>query len=231
MWYLADDQWIGYEDPASLTIKMDFIKKKGYGGAMTWAIDMDDFHGTCGDKNPMITVLHDHMSVYKVPEAPPAIKPPATWSEVPKCFTGPPPRPGHKPALPVIPVPIPEVPIPPVVVHTTPATTTVFPRKNITSGTAVPQIHDPTIAPDGPPGASGDSGPPGVSSDSGPPGSPSSLPAENIPPSGPIHNEQPSVAGSLLGQPCATEQPVPHEVCSKVSHCKLSSSLVLFYVT
>ncbi|VVC32264.1 Glycoside hydrolase, chitinase active site,Glycoside hydrolase superfamily,Glycoside hydrolase [Cinara cedri] len=60
-------QWIGYDNVTSLSLKMDHIKNKGYGGAMTWAVDMDDFNGICGPKNPLIRVLRDAMENYTPP--------------------------------------------------------------------------------------------------------------------------------------------------------------------
>lgn len=57
----VDNQWVGYDNGSSLYYKMQHINIKGYGGAMNWALDLDDFSGLCGLKNPLTKILWDAM--------------------------------------------------------------------------------------------------------------------------------------------------------------------------
>jgi hypothetical protein len=45
---------------------MDWIRYLGYAGAMTWAIDMDDFRNLCGSHS-MMRVIYENMKDYIVP--------------------------------------------------------------------------------------------------------------------------------------------------------------------
>lgn len=59
--YVVDgDQWVGFDDERSIRNKMQWLKKEGFGGAMIWTVDMDDFTGTVcggGNKYPLIQAM------------------------------------------------------------------------------------------------------------------------------------------------------------------------------
>ncbi|ESO85833.1 hypothetical protein LOTGIDRAFT_195779 [Lottia gigantea] len=53
----SGDKWTGYDDEKSLQEKMKYIINHGYGGAMVWALDQDDFKGACGKRYPLISAM------------------------------------------------------------------------------------------------------------------------------------------------------------------------------
>lgn len=42
-----DNQWVGYDDPKSITEKVEWALRQGLGGVTAWAIDLDDFNNRC----------------------------------------------------------------------------------------------------------------------------------------------------------------------------------------
>ncbi|KAK7112259.1 hypothetical protein V1264_011736 [Littorina saxatilis] len=58
------DQWVGYDDIDSVRGKARYAKDNGYGGVMTWALDLDDFSGTfCGQgKYPLWSAVNNECS-------------------------------------------------------------------------------------------------------------------------------------------------------------------------
>ncbi|XP_004689555.1 PREDICTED: acidic mammalian chitinase [Condylura cristata] len=53
------NMWVGYDNVKSFNIKAQWLKQNNFGGAMVWAIDLDDFTGTFCDqgKFPLMSTL------------------------------------------------------------------------------------------------------------------------------------------------------------------------------
>ncbi|XP_068139656.1 mucin-2 isoform X1 [Drosophila tropicalis] len=56
------NQWVGYDDEAIVRKKAEYVVAQGLGGIMFWAIDNDDFRGTCSGKPyPLIEAAKEAM--------------------------------------------------------------------------------------------------------------------------------------------------------------------------
>jgi hypothetical protein len=67
-------EWVGFDDVRSIEVKVKYIMNKGLGGAMLWALDMDDFTGDfCNQgKYPLLTTVNHHLNPSLKVKLPPA---------------------------------------------------------------------------------------------------------------------------------------------------------------
>ncbi|KAG8451049.1 hypothetical protein GDO86_003363 [Hymenochirus boettgeri] len=58
-------QWIGYDNEKSFQIKAEWLMKNNFGGAMVWALPLDDFSGQfCGQgKYPLMNTLKNALGI------------------------------------------------------------------------------------------------------------------------------------------------------------------------
>ncbi|XP_049986919.1 acidic mammalian chitinase-like [Alexandromys fortis] len=70
------NEWVGYDNVRSFDVKTQWLKQNNFGGAMIWAIDLDDFTGLfCGQgKFPLTSTLNKALGVSTsctTPDVPP----------------------------------------------------------------------------------------------------------------------------------------------------------------
>uniref|UniRef100_A0A0L8GR24 GH18 domain-containing protein n=1 Tax=Octopus bimaculoides TaxID=37653 RepID=A0A0L8GR24_OCTBM len=60
----GNGEWVGFENPDSISLKADNIVKRDLAGAFLWSVEMDDFSGHCGEeKYPLISTVYKILSM------------------------------------------------------------------------------------------------------------------------------------------------------------------------
>ncbi|MPC08479.1 putative chitinase 3 [Portunus trituberculatus] len=63
------NQWYSYEDQFSVTHKAQYIKNKGYGGAMVWDLSLDDvLNRCCLESMPLLRAINRQLRSVRYPE-------------------------------------------------------------------------------------------------------------------------------------------------------------------
>lgn len=61
----SGDQWVSFDDTLMIHHKSDYVKAMGLGGAMIWALDLDDFRNNCGcEEYPLLRTINRALGRY-----------------------------------------------------------------------------------------------------------------------------------------------------------------------
>lgn len=64
----SGDQWVSFDDAPMIRHKSEFVKALGLGGAMIWALDLDDFKNVCGcEEYPLLRTINRVLRQYPGP--------------------------------------------------------------------------------------------------------------------------------------------------------------------
>ena len=60
-----DDEWVSFDDIDTIQQKTEFLKLMELGGAMIWALDLDDFKGSCGtgETYPLLKTINRELGM------------------------------------------------------------------------------------------------------------------------------------------------------------------------
>lgn len=84
------NQWVGYEDPASVEAKARYALNYGFGGIAAWTIDLDDFQNRCCSETfPLLKAINRALGRLSTP--PPSgvncLRPPLPVTPIPPVMT------------------------------------------------------------------------------------------------------------------------------------------------